>query len=105
MKKIINQLLNESENQMKSKKEYPFAPLNKNQFLFRAKEESFNGTNLIEPGDIVLVDKKAKIKGYSFLYLKTEDNQEFIDCYPIKVEGEIKEYYPITSVYKETIYE
>jgi len=93
-------LINESENKMKNSNEFPFTELNQDQFLFRSKHKSFNGSNLIEPGDIVLVDKKAELKGYSFLYLKTEDNQEFIDCYPVKVEGEIKEYYPITGIFK-----
>lgn len=100
MKKQINNLLNESENQMKTTNEFPKTELNQDQFLFRSKDKSFNGSNLIEPGDIVLVDKKAELKGSSFLYLKTENNQEFIDCYPIKVEGEITEYYPITGIFK-----
>lgn len=88
---------------MKSTKEPQYTELTKDQFFFRSKDRAFNGNHLVEPGDIVLVDKKAKIKGYSLLYLKTEDNREFIDCYPIKVKGEIKEYYPITGIYKETI--
>ncbi len=85
---------------MKSTNVFPIKEMNQDQFFFRSKHKSFNGTNLIEPGDIVLVDKKAELKGSSFLYLKTEDNQEFIDCYPIKVEGAIKEYYPITGIFK-----